>query len=88
MQGETAIANDAIHATSNPQSLILGLMCLGHAVVTCRPGRLPQVGNGHDDATLDRINKELAVVKIYKRAELVPKWLAIKKPNYVPDFVV
>ena len=61
-----------------------------------------QVGNGHDDATLQRINGELDVVKIARdpakcdtRAAVwtstprrVPAWLKINKNDLVPDFVV
>jgi hypothetical protein len=47
-----------------------------------------KVGNGHDDATIDRINKELDVVKISKDASKVPAWLNILKSDLVPDFVV
>eukprot|EP00042_Codosiga_hollandica_P055936 m.794021 g.794021 ORF g.794021 m.794021 type:complete len:1092 (-) comp59236_c0_seq3:2035-5310(-) len=47
-----------------------------------------KVSNGHDDATLDRLNKEIAVVKISKDPTKVPNWLVINKNDLVPDFVV
>ncbi|XP_019624407.1 PREDICTED: DNA ligase 3-like [Branchiostoma belcheri] len=43
-------------------------------------------GNGHDDNTIAKLNKELAMVKISKDVSKVPKWLKITK-NLVPDFV-
>uniref|UniRef100_A0A915B2S5 DNA ligase 3 n=1 Tax=Parascaris univalens TaxID=6257 RepID=A0A915B2S5_PARUN len=46
-------------------------------------------GNGHDDATLDRINKELQPMmrKIGRDYESVPCWLKCSR-SLVPDFVV
>ncbi|XP_046850595.1 DNA ligase 3-like isoform X2 [Xenia sp. Carnegie-2017] len=44
-------------------------------------------GNGHDDKTLDEINKTLKVVKISKDSTKVPLWLNVHK-TLVPDFVV
>lgn len=46
-------------------------------------------GNGHDDPTLDRINKELknSVVKISKDYSRLPSWLRCSRA-LVPDFVV
>ena len=46
-----------------------------------------KVGNGHDDKTLEKINKELEVVKIGKKWEKVPNWLSVNR-TYVPDLVV
>ncbi|XP_035697308.1 DNA ligase 3-like isoform X2 [Branchiostoma floridae] len=43
-------------------------------------------GNGHDDNTIAKLNKELDMVKISKDVSKVPKWLKITK-NLVPDFV-
>ncbi|XP_028393630.1 DNA ligase 3-like [Dendronephthya gigantea] len=44
-------------------------------------------GNGHDDKTLEKINKELQVVKISKESSKVPLWLNVHK-TLLPDFVV
>nr|XP_002129234.1 DNA ligase 3 [Ciona intestinalis] len=46
-----------------------------------------KVGNGHDDETLEKINKQLKVEKISKDMKRVPKWLNLNK-NHVPDLVV
>ncbi|XP_052819765.1 DNA ligase 3-like [Mya arenaria] len=46
-----------------------------------------KVGNGFDDATLDKLQTELDMVKISKKPEKVPAWLDVKK-NVIPDFVV
>ncbi|XP_029643692.1 DNA ligase 3 [Octopus sinensis] len=46
-----------------------------------------KVGNGFDDKTLDRLQKELKMVKISKDVQKVPSWLNIKK-SVIPDFIV
>lgn len=46
-----------------------------------------KVGNGHDDATLDRLNKTLKVTKIFKDKTRVPGWLLVNSA-LTPDFVV
>ncbi|CAH1775808.1 unnamed protein product [Owenia fusiformis] len=46
-----------------------------------------KVAGGHDDKTLDRLQKELEMVKIKKDASRIPSWLRINK-NVLPDFVV
>lgn len=46
-----------------------------------------KVGNGHDDSTLESINKSLKVYKIGKDHDKVPTWLYLNR-QYVPDFVV
>lgn len=45
-----------------------------------------KVHGGHDDATLDKLQKELHMTKISRDASKVPAWLDIKKP-LVPDFI-
>ncbi|OQR77067.1 DNA ligase 3-like [Tropilaelaps mercedesae] len=45
-----------------------------------------KVHGGHDDATLERLQKELKMKKISKNVELIPSWLDVK-PQLVPDFV-
>lgn len=45
-----------------------------------------KVHGGHDDATLERLQTELDMVKISKQAERVPSWLNVHKV-LVPDFV-
>ncbi|XP_027053351.1 DNA ligase 3-like isoform X1 [Pocillopora damicornis] len=44
-------------------------------------------GNGHDDKTLERLNRELKMKKISKDPSKVPLWLNIHR-TLVPDFVV
>ncbi|XP_067659530.1 DNA ligase 3-like isoform X2 [Haliotis asinina] len=44
-------------------------------------------GSGLDDKMLERLNKEMDMVKISKNFAKVPLWLNIKKP-LTPDFVV
>ena len=46
-----------------------------------------KVGNGFDDATLEKLQTELDMVKISKNQSKVPTWLNVKK-MMVPDFVV
>jgi DNA ligase-3 len=46
-----------------------------------------RVGNGFDDATIQRLQKELKMTKISQDPTLVPRWLEIDK-TFVPDFVV
>ena len=43
--------------------------------------------SGFDDAFLEKINKNLDVIKISKKQDKVPDWLNCKK-TMVPDFVV
>ena len=45
-----------------------------------------KVSSGHDEQTLDRIQKELSVVKISKDPSKVPNWLNCTK-TMIPDFV-
>lgn len=45
-----------------------------------------KVSNGHSDSTLERIQKELDVVKINKDPSKVPSWLNCSK-KLTPDFV-
>ncbi|XP_048589238.1 DNA ligase 3 isoform X2 [Nematostella vectensis] len=44
-------------------------------------------GNGHDDKTLDKLNRELKVKKISKDPNRVPVWLEVHR-SLIPDFVV
>ena len=44
-------------------------------------------GNGHDDATIQRLQTELKMVKISKDTSKVPSWLLLNK-TLVPDLVV
>lgn len=46
-----------------------------------------KVGNGHDDATLEKLNKSLQMTKISQDPALVPKWLDVAK-MHIPDFVI
>ena len=46
-----------------------------------------KVGNGFDDATLDKLQNELDMVKISKNQSKVPSWLNVRK-TVIPDFVV
>ncbi|KAL0271537.1 UNVERIFIED_CONTAM: hypothetical protein PYX00_008599 [Menopon gallinae] len=45
-----------------------------------------KVHSGHDDSTLERLQKELDVIKISKDVSKVPSWLKCTK-TMVPDFV-
>lgn len=44
-------------------------------------------GNGHDDTTIQRLQKELNMTKISKDYNKVPPWLLINK-GLVPDFII
>ena len=44
-------------------------------------------GNGHDDATIQRLQDELDMIKISKDYTKIPSWLLINR-TLVPDFVV
>ncbi|XP_077970658.1 DNA ligase 3-like isoform X2 [Styela clava] len=58
-----------------------------HDPHTDRWKTVTKVGNGHDDQTIDKINKELKVTKIQKDFNRVPKWLLLNR-QYVPDYIV
>lgn len=58
-----------------------------HDPVTDKFYTVTKCGNGLDDETLAKVNKELQVVKISKNMGKVPSWLKINK-SQVPDFVV
>ncbi|XP_023727317.1 DNA ligase 3 isoform X2 [Cryptotermes secundus] len=45
-----------------------------------------KVHTGHDDKTLERLQKELVMIKISKEASKVPDWLCCTK-TMIPDFV-
>ena len=47
---------------------------------------MTKVHGGHDDQTLERLQKELKMKKIAKNWKLVPDWLDVK-PQQTPDFV-
>lgn len=44
-------------------------------------------GNGHDDKTIEKLNKQLKMKKISKDPSKVPSWLNIHR-SLVPDFVI
>eukprot|EP00057_Strongylocentrotus_purpuratus_P017005 XP_011671479.1 PREDICTED: DNA ligase 3 [Strongylocentrotus purpuratus] len=44
-------------------------------------------GNGLDDNTMDKVNRDLDMVKISKDSSKVPSWLRVNK-TLVPDFVI
>ena len=44
-------------------------------------------GNGHDDATIQRLQTELDMVKISKDRHKVPSWLLVHR-SQLPDLVV
>ncbi len=46
-----------------------------------------KVGNGFDDKTLDRLQKELDMIEIHKNPTKVPEWLDVHR-TLVPDFVI
>ena len=58
--------------------------CLDSA--TSRWKTVCKVGNGFDDPTIAKLQKELKMVKISKDASKVPAWLDVKS-QHVPDFV-
>ena len=46
-----------------------------------------KVGNGFDDKTLEKLQKEIDMVEIKKNFDKVPDWLVINK-SLMPDFIV
>ena len=46
-----------------------------------------KVGNGFDDETIKKLQKQIEMVEIKKNADKVPDWLVVNK-SLVPDFVV
>jgi DNA ligase 3 len=46
-----------------------------------------KVGNGFDDKTLDKLQKELDMIEINKNQTKVPDWLDVNR-SLIPDFVV
>ncbi|KAJ7393415.1 DNA ligase 3 [Desmophyllum pertusum] len=44
-------------------------------------------GNGHDDKTIEKLNRELKMKKISKDSSKVPSWLNIHR-SLVPDFII
>lgn len=46
-----------------------------------------KVGNGFDDAKLNKLQTKIDMVEIKKKPELVPDWLVVHK-SLTPDFVV
>ncbi|XP_020612106.1 DNA ligase 3-like isoform X2 [Orbicella faveolata] len=44
-------------------------------------------GNGHDDKTIEKLNRELKMKKISKDPSKVPSWLNIHR-SLVPDFII
>lgn len=46
-----------------------------------------KVGNGFDDKTLGKLQKQIEMVEIKKNSSKVPDWLDVHK-NLIPDFVV
>jgi DNA ligase-3 len=46
-----------------------------------------KVGNGLDDATLEKMQKKIDMIEIKQKYELVPDWLVVHK-SITPDFVV
>lgn len=44
-------------------------------------------GNGHDDQTLQRLQKELKMVKISKDRSKIPSWLLVNR-SQLPDLVM
>lgn len=44
-------------------------------------------GNGHEDKTIEKLNKELKMTKISKDPSKVPSWLNVHR-SLVPDFVI
>lgn len=46
-----------------------------------------KVGNGFDDKTLDKLQKQIDMIEIKRKENLVPDWLVVNK-SLIPDFVV
>lgn len=77
----------AYYGTGNKGGLMSVFLMGVYDPHTDRWKTVTKVGNGHDDKTIDKINKELKVQKISKDFNRVPPWLTISR-QYVPDFVV
>ena len=92
LQGQMADTADlvvlgAYYGTGNKGGLMSVFLMGVHDKKTNRWLTVTKVGNGHDDKTLDRINKQLKVVKISKDTKKIPNWLSVSR-SHVPDLVV
>ncbi|XP_076802197.1 DNA ligase 3-like [Clavelina lepadiformis] len=92
MQGQMADSADlvvlgAYYGTGNKGGLMSVFLMGVYDDKQKRWCTVTKVGNGHDDKTLEKINKQLKVVKIGKDYNKVPKWLKVNK-IHVPDLVV
>ncbi|KAH3741324.1 DNA ligase 3-like isoform X2 [Dreissena polymorpha] len=76
----------AFYGTGNKGGMMSVFLMGVYDPVTDQWCTVTKVGNGFDDATLDKLQTELDMVKISKQVEKVPDWLNVKK-NMVPDFV-
>ncbi|XP_071841382.1 DNA ligase 3-like isoform X2 [Apostichopus japonicus] len=77
----------AHYGTGNKGGMMSVFLMGVHDPVTDKFYTVTKCGNGLDDETLAKVNKELQVVKISKNMGKVPSWLKINK-SQVPDFVV
>lgn len=92
MQGAMADTADlvvlgAYYGTGNKGGIMSVFLMGVHDPKTDTWRTVTKVGNGHDDNALDKINKNLKVVKISKDFKKVPKWLSLNR-QYAPDLVV
>jgi DNA ligase-3 len=76
----------AYYGTGNKGGL-MSVFLMGVYDESCRKWKtVAKCGNGHDDATIMKLQKELKMRKINKDFSKVPSWLVVHK-NIVPDFV-
>ena len=92
LQGQMADTADlvvlgAYYGTGNKGGLMSVFLMGVFDETTKRWLTVTKVGNGHDDKTLEKINKKLKVVKISKDMKKVPTWLNVSRAH-VPDLVV
>lgn len=77
----------AFYGTGNKGGMMSVFLMGVYDPVTDKFCTVTKVGNGFDDATLDKLQTELKMVKISKNVNKVPDWLNVKK-SLIPDFVV
>ncbi|XP_077998506.1 DNA ligase 3-like [Glandiceps talaboti] len=77
----------AFYGTGNKGGIMSVFLMGVYDPVTMKWCTVTKCSSGHDDKTLDQINKDLQVIKISKDIKKVPGWLNVNK-SLVPDFIV